>query len=120
MINALTCKVCSLINIDEYCTNKIQPLLLNSNGQSILFGKYSVDGEEEYRICSFYAKDPPSLHGSSPIIHPFDIKNYLENLGYIVDWIQIKEQYPAGYSGSKKTRYYSSGYNTYYSLKISY
>ena len=120
MIDALSCKICNMIGIDEYCTKNIEPLLLKSNGQPIYFGKYNSNGTINYYISKIYAKDPPQLYSvGRPEVSPIDIKNYLESLGYNVSLVQVSEKYEAGYSSSKKTRYYNAGYNTYYSLKIS-
>lgn len=120
MISAAICKICNVISLDDYCTEKIQPLLLKSKGSPIYFGKYSEDGNTKYYINALYAKDRPSLFplGKSDV-HPFNIAEYLESLGYNVDWVLVKEPYPAGKSSSGKTQYYNAGYNTYYSLKIS-
>lgn len=120
MISALACKVNNLNDIDEYCTEKIQPLLMEKIGHPIYFGKYNVNGEISYYITKIYANKPPELRSlGQPKVHPFSIKAFLEELGYSVEWVRVKEIYPAGYLASKKTRYYSEGYNTYYSLKIS-
>ena len=51
---------------------------------------------------------------------PKDIKNFLESIGYDVEWVKMQKGYPAGYSSSGKTKYYNAGYNEYYTLKISY
>ena len=119
MIDAMLCRINSYISIDEYCTREIEPLLLKAKGQPIYFGKYNSDGTEHYYIGATYAKDRPSLKAlGRPEVSPKNIENYLRKLGYQVEWVQMQERYPAGYSSSKRTCYYSSGYNTYYSLKI--
>ena len=119
MIPATTCKLNSIFNVEKYCTEKIEPLLLKGNGRAT-FGKYNKDGSQCYYISALYAKDPPSLESLGiPKIHPFDIKIFLESLGYQVNWIMVKEWYPAGYSGTGRTKYYNAGYNIYYTLDIS-
>lgn len=118
MITANMCKVHSLVNTERYCTKNIEPLLLKNNG-NINFGKYNEDGSQCYYISATYAKDSPSLTSlGAPSVHPADIKFFLESLGYTVDWVKVKEWYPAGYSSTKRTKYYNAGYNTYYTLKI--
>ena len=121
MINATTCRIKTLNNIEDYCSKNIEPLLLESNGQPVYFGKYNKDGTKTYYISKIYAKDPPSLSviDKNPV-NPNLIKSYLEALGFTVKWVIINEPYEAGFSSSRKTCYYSNGYNTYYSLKISY
>lgn len=120
MISAISCKVLALSEIEKYCTEKIEPLLLKANGNPIYFGKYNSTGTKEYIIFSLYAKDPPSLHFTgAPKVNPNCIKNYLEALGYKVEWVIKEEWYEPGYSSSRKTRYYKEGYNNYYTLKIS-
>ena len=121
MISANSCRLCGLINIDKYCTKNIEPLLLSSCGQPIYFGKYNIDGTKMYYISDLYANKAPELKIlKDSSASPQDIKSYLEALGYKVEWVQVKEPYPAGYSGSRKTRYYNAGHHIYYSLKISY
>lgn len=119
MITAAMCKLHSIVNIEKYCSENIEPLLLKGSGK-VTFGKYNKDGSIQYYISSLYAKNPPSLKAlGMPDINPFDIKAFLECLGYKVDWVKVQEWYPAGYSSTGKTKYYSSNYNTYYALDIS-
>lgn len=119
MIPATICRICNAIDLDDYCTENIQPLLLKSKGSPIYFGKYSEDGNTNYYISATYAKDRPSLASlGMPKAHPFAIAEYLKSLGYNVDWVLVKDPYPAGKSSSGRTHYYNAGYNTYYSLKI--
>ena len=119
MISAAMCKIHSVANIERYCTEKIEPLLLKGSGKTV-FGMYNEDGSQCYHIFSLYAKEPPTPKSlGTPDVDPFDIKIFLESLGYHVDWVMIKEWYPAGYSGTGKTKYYNAGYNTYYALDIS-
>jgi hypothetical protein len=120
MISALSCKIKSLEEIDNYCTKEIEPLLLKKKGQPLYFGKYNSNGTYMGSIRKVYAKDVPRMEYITPTpVSPWDIKDYLESLGYIVEWVQVSENYPAGFSSSRRTCYYSSGYLTYYSLKIS-
>lgn len=119
MITPIMCKIHSIANIERYCTEKIEPLLLKGNGRAT-FGRYSEDGSQDYTILSLYAKDRPSLYSfGTPKVNPFDIKIFLESLGYQVNWVKVQEWYPAGYSGSGRTKYYDAGCNTYYTLDIS-
>ena len=120
MISAAMCKVHTLANIERYCSENIEPLLLEANGQAIDFGKYNEDGTVEYYISKTYAKDCPGLepYRYTPV-NPLIIKTFLEAYGYTVEWLQVKKYYPAGYSSSGRTRYYNSGYNVYYTLRIS-
>ena len=121
MINAASCKAYSLINIDKYCTNNIEPLLLKACGKPVYFGKYNSSGTKICYIDDLYASKAPEVKilKDSPV-SPIDIKEYLEKLGYKVDWVKVDEPYLAGYFSSGKTRYYNAGFVTYYSLKISY
>jgi hypothetical protein len=120
MISAISCKVLALSEIEKYCTEKIEPLLLKSKGNSVYFGKYNKEGTKEYIISSTYAKDPPSLFCiGTPEVNPKHIQSYLNALGYKTEWVIRQEWYEAGYSSSRKTRYYKEGYNNYYTLKIS-
>lgn len=119
MINASVCKANLLMNIEKYCTEQIEPLMLKSNG-TIYFGKYTRNGEYKIYIHKTYAKDCPRAEISGKVeYNPFDIKKFLEMNGYKVEWVEMEESYPAGYSASKRTCYYKSGFNKYYSLKIS-
>ena len=119
MITPIMCKIHSIANIEKYCTEKIEPLLLKGNGKTT-FGKYNEDGSQHYSIFALYAKDRPSLHSlGAPEVNPFDIKIFLESLGYQVNWVKVQKWYPAGYSGTGKTKYYDVGYNIYYTLDIS-
>lgn len=120
MVDAVICKLNGLIEMDKYCTEKIQPLLLNSKGSSVYFGKYDITGNYEIKFYSLYAKDHPTPEYFSVKVHPKDIKNFLESIGYDVEWVKMQKGYPAGYSSSGKTKYYNAGYNEYYTLKISY
>lgn len=121
MISAAACKLCNIIDIDDYCTKKIQPLLLESKGSPIYFGKYSKSGNTEYYISATYAKDVPSLkpYPNNNHVHPSTIADYLKSLGYKAEWVCVEEPYKAGYSSTKRTCYYPAGSNIYYSLKIS-
>ena len=119
MISPTSCKINALYNIEKYCTKEIEPLLLKANGQPIYFGKYNFDGTKIGIVMSTYAKERPHVEYINGVeINPLNIKKYLENLGYKVDWVRVEEPYHAGYSSSRKTKYYSSGYVSYYSLKI--
>lgn len=119
MISAIMCKLHSIANVERYCTEHIEPLLLKQNGK-IEFGVYNEDGSQSYSIFATYAKDPPSLKFVGvPAVSPADIKVFLEALGYQVRWVKVQKWYPAGYSGTGRTKYYNAGYNTYYTLKIS-
>ena len=71
MISATACKICNLIDLDDYCTENIQPLLLKSKGSPIYFGKYNADGNISYYSSATYAKDRPSLASlGMPKAHP--------------------------------------------------
>ena len=120
MITANFCKLNSLALVCEYCEKHIEPLLLKSSGP-VYYGKYNSDGTISYYISKIYAAHAPKLEklGNSNI-RPHEIKAFLEKLGYKVDWVRVEESYPAGYSSSKRTKYYNAGYNSYWSLKISY
>lgn len=119
MINAAVCKAKVMLNIEKYCTENIEPLLVKSDGV-VYFGQYTKNGNYNIYITKTYAKDPPKAKILSEVkIHPFEIKAFLEMNGYTVSWVEVEESYPAGYSSSGKTHYYNKGYNTYYSLKIS-
>ena len=120
MISATMCRLNALVKIDEYCSKCIEPLLLEANGQTIHYGKYNASGTTMYYISKTYAKDKPCLEAYRDCpVSPFDIKTFLEACGYTVEWIHVKEYYSAGYSSSGRTKYYDTGYNTYYTLKIS-
>ena len=79
MISAAMCKVHTLANIERYCSENIEPLLLEANGQAIDFGKYNEDGTVEYYISKTYAKDCPGLepYRYTPV-NPLIIKTFLE------------------------------------------
>jgi hypothetical protein len=119
MITANFCKLNSLALVCEYCEEHIEPLLLKQTGP-IYYGKYNAAGTVTYHINKLYAAKPPRLVEINSLISPKDIKRFLENLGYIVEWVKIDEPYCAGYSSTGRTKYYNAGYNTYWSLKISY
>jgi hypothetical protein len=121
MVSATSCRINDLVNLEDYCTKEIEPLLLKSGGNPVYFGKYNAEGDILYCVNSLYATKPPSLHSlGTPPVSPKKIKKYLEALGFVVEVVQVKEYYEAGYSGTGRTKYYNSGYNIYYSLKISY
>ena len=121
MISALQCAAYSMLNIEKYCSEYIEPLLLKANGSPIYYGKYNSEGTQMYYISKIYAKDPPELTSLGPVeVSPFLIKKYLESLGYVVKFCQVLEKYPIGQSASKRTTYYPAGCISYYSLKISF
>ena len=120
MVTANFCKMNSLALVCEYCEKNIEPLLLKNSGP-ILYGKYNESGTRECYISDTYAAEPPRIRIlSAPAVTPKDIKEFLTALGYKVDWVKVEAPYLAGYSSSKRTKYYNAGCNIYWSLKISY
>jgi hypothetical protein len=120
MITANYCRLNSMALVCEYCEKHIEPLLLKKSGP-VYYGKYNSEGTMSYYIGKTYAADAPTLKSlGAPDIRPQEIKSFLEMLGYKVDWVPVDESYPAGYSSTRRTKYYNAGYNSYWSLKISY
>jgi hypothetical protein len=120
MITANYCKLNSLALVCEYCEKHIEPLLKKRTGP-ILYGKYNSTGSKHYHLSKVYAAETPKLIDlGEPDVSPASIKTFLEALGYQVEWVKVNATYEAGYSSSGRTKYYNAGYNTYWSLKISY
>ena len=121
MVSANVCKFNALALVCEYCEKHIEPKLLSSTGP-VYYGMYNKSGTAECYISKTYAANPPHIeeYNKDLEVAPKDIKKFLEMLGYTVEWVQINKPYKAGTSASGRTRYYGPGYNTYWSLKISY